>query len=136
MPNKEYDFATGKVVDLDNRKAVILTRDLDQAEPLVELLRKSRYRMLGMTSKTDVALELVRKHKVGVIFIDTDIPGIKVNEILEHLKRRFPAFNAIMLAETVSKDDIISVSSLGAVGYLTKPLHEDAIRRGMSQVTL
>ena len=136
MANKEYDFATGKIVDLDRRKAVILINDAELAGPLVELLRKSRYRMLGLTSKPDVALELVRKHKVGVIFIDTDIPGLDVNEILTHLKRRFPEFNSIMLSEQVSREAIINVSSLGAVGYLTKPLHEEAIRRGMSQVNL
>ena len=136
MANKEYDFATGKVVDLDRRKAVILINNSELAGPLVELLRKSRYRMLGLTSKPDVALELVRKHKVGVIFIDTDIPGIDVNEILTHLKRRFPEFNSIMLSDRASREDILHVSSLGAVGYLTKPLHEEAIRRGMSQVNL
>lgn len=136
MANKEYDFATGKIVDLDNRKAIILIQDSELADPLVELLRKSRYRMLGMTSKPDVALELVRKHKVGVIFIDADIPGINTNEILGHLKRRFPEFNAIMLSEKVSRADIVTVSNLGAVGYLTKPLEEDAIRRGMAHVSL
>ena len=136
MANKEYDFATGKIVDLDNRKAVILIKDNELAGPLVELLRKSRYRMLGMTSKPDVALELVRKHKVGVIFIDADIPGINVNEMLVHLKRRFPEFNAIMLSDKVSRADIVTVSNLGAVGYLTKPFEEESIRRGMAQVSL
>jgi len=136
MANAEYDFATGKVVDLDKRKAVILINDSNEAEPLIALLRKSRYRMLGMTSDSATALELVRKHKVGVIFIDSDIPGIDINEILVHLKRRFPGFNAIMVSSKVSREDIVSVSDLGAVGYLTKPLQEEAIRRGMSQVTL
>lgn len=136
MSNKEYDFATGKIVDLNNRKAVILVADSEQAEPLIGLLRKSRYRMLGLTSDTDAALELVRKHKSGVIFIDTDIAGIDIDEILIHLKRRFPAFNAIMLSDQVTKDDIFLASKLGAVGYLTKPLQEEAIRRGMSQVVL
>lgn len=136
MPNKEYDFATGKIVDLDRRKAVILIEDNELAEPLIELLRKSRYRMLGMTSKPEVAMELVRKHKVGVIFIDADIPGINVTEILANLKRRFPEFNPIMLSNQVSRADIVAVSNMGAVGYLTKPLQEDSIRRGMSQVSL
>lgn len=136
MQNKEYDFATGKIVDLEKRKAVILINDPEQAEPLIELLRKSRYRMLGMTSDTAKALELVRKHKAGVIFIDTDIPGIDINETLVHLKRRFPEFNAIMISSQVTKEEIVSVSNLGAVGYLTKPLREEAIRRGMSQVVL
>ena len=136
MANAEYDFATGKTVDLDKRKAVILIDDSNEAEALIELLRKSRYRMLGLTSNSAAALELVRKHKAGVIFIDTDIPGIDVKEILTHLKRRFPEFNAIMLSRKVSKEDIVSVSNLGAVGYLTKPLQEEAIRRGMSRVEL
>ena len=136
MSNKEYDFATGKIVDLDRRKAVILINDPEQAGPLIELLRKARYRMLGMTADTAKALELVRKHKVGVIFIDTDIPGIDINEVLAHLKRRFPEFNAIMVSSKVTREDIIAVSNLGAVGYLTKPLQEEAIRRGMSQVVL
>ena len=136
MANAEYDFATGKVVDLSKRKAVILIDDSTETEPLVELLRKSRYRMLGLTSNTAAALELVRKHKEGVIFIDTDISGIDINEILAHLKRRFPGFNAIMISSQVSREDIVSVTSLGAVGFLTKPLKEEAIRRGMSRVVL
>lgn len=129
MSNKEYDFATGKIVDISNRKAVILIDDSEQAEPLVDLLRKARYRMLGLTSDSGKALELVRKHKLGVIFIDTDIPGIDIDEILVHLKRRFPAFNAIMLSSKASKDDIFLASKLGAVGYLIKPLQEESIRR-------
>lgn len=136
MANTEYDFATGKIVDIDKRKAVILINDAENAEPLVELLRKSRYRMLGMTSDSAAALELVRKHKAGVIFIDTDIAGIDVDEILIHLKRRFPAFNAIMMSDKVSKDALFLANKLGAVGYLTKPLQEEAIRRGMSRVVL
>ena len=136
MANTEYDFATGKIVDLDKRKAVILVNDSADAEPLIELLRKARYRMLGLTSDSAAALELVRKHKTGVIFIDTDIAGIDVDEILVHLKRRFPTFNAIMISGKVSKDDIFLATKLGAVGYLTKPLQEEAIRRGMSRVVL
>lgn len=136
MANREYDFATGKVVDLDRRKAVILINDSEQAEPLIELLRKSRYRMLGLTSDSNKALELVRKHKVGVIFIDADIPGIKITEILAQLNRRFPEFNVIMISSSVSKDALEQVSSLGAVGYLVKPLSEEVIRQGMSHVNL
>lgn len=136
MANTEYDFATGKIVDIDKRKAIILISDSEEAEPLIALLRKSRYRMLGMTSDSAAALELVRKHKSGVIFIDTDIAGIDVEEILVHLKRRFPAFNAIMISGQVSKDGIHLASQLGAIGYLVKPLQEEAIRRGMSRVVL
>ena len=136
MANKEYDFASGKIIDLDNRKAVILIDDSNEAEPLVALLRKSRYRMLGITADSAAALELVRKHKLGVIFIDTDIPNIDIDEILVHLKRRFPAFNAIMLSNQASKDDIFLASKLGAVGYLIKPLKEESIRQGMSRVVL
>ena len=136
MANTEYDFATGKIVDIGKRKAIILINDSDEAGPLIELLRTSRYRMLGLTSDSAAALELVRKHKAGVIFIDTDIPRIDISEILAHLKRRFPGFNAIMISSKVSKEDILSVSSLGAVGFLTKPLQEEAIRRGMSRVVL
>jgi len=136
MANAEYDFATGKIVDLDKRKAVILIDDSNEAVPLVDLLRKSRYRMLGLTSDRAAALELVRKHKAGVIFIDTDIPRIDIDEILIHLKRRFPGFNAIMLSSKASKDDIFLATKLGAIGYLIKPLQEEAIQRGMSQVVL
>lgn len=136
MANKEYDFATGKIVDLDKRKAVILIDDAQDAEPLVALLRKARYRMLGMTADSAAALELVRKHKSGVIFIDTDIAGIDIDDILVNLKRRFPAFNAIMMSHQVSKDALFLASKLGAVGYLAKPLQEEAIRRGMSRVVL
>ncbi len=41
-----------------------------------------------------------------------------------------------MLSNRVSRADIVAVSNMGAVGYLTKPLQEESIRRGMSQVSL
>ncbi|MDH5180035.1 MAG: response regulator [Gammaproteobacteria bacterium] len=133
---KEYDAGTGKVIDPERRKAVMLLADANDSEVLTSVLREKRFRILGMTGKPDAAFELMRKHKVGILFLDESIPGMDLSETLFQIKRRFPEFMIVLLGEHVSREELQELFSRGVEAFLVKPLQYDAIVTSMSRFKL
>lgn len=137
MPNtKEYDAKTGKIIDPERRKAVMLLADENDSDILTNVLREKRFRILGMTSKLDVAIELMRKHKVGILFLDVDIANLELEETLAQVKRRYPDFMVVLLSASVTKEKIEFGFANGAMAYLAKPLTTEAVGKSMSRFSL
>jgi len=134
MATKEFDFKTKKVIDPNARKAAILIKESEEAEPILPVLFDKRYRMLGIVHKLDEALELLRKHKVGILFLDQDIEGIDVKENLEFIQRKFPGFEVAVMSGNVTKERLETAINNGAIGYLKKPLDKAAIQKVMSRM--
>lgn len=133
---KEYDAKTGKVIDPERRKALMLLSDENDSDILANVLREKRFRILGMTSNVDAAFELMRKHKLGVLFLDIDIKGLDLTESLLHIRRKFPEFMIILLSANVTKEMIEDGFAKGASAYLVKPLGEEAVRKSLSRYSL
>jgi len=130
---KEYDVSTGKIIDPEQRKAVFFIDSQEDEDLLVSLLRDMRYRMLGVTNKQAEALELLRKHKVGVLFVDDEIPGLDMEALLTQIQRRHPEFHVILFGEHITKEKLNAAVKLGVVGYLSKPLQKHAIQKIMAR---
>ena len=134
MGLQEFDFASGKVLDAKRKQAIMaLESDADEAVA-TEVLRKLSYKNLGRETELRAVLESVRKHKVGVLLLDADLPGITLNELLPSIKKAFPDFNIIAMSSTVTKESLSETLRLGAVGFLVKPLQEDALTKVMAKL--
>ena len=131
---KEYDVATGRIIDPEHRKVAFCIDSQEDENLLVPILRDMRYRMLGVTNKPSEALELVRKHKVGVLFVDEEISGVDVEALLIQIQRRHPDFHVILFGEHITKEKLNIAVKLGAVGYLSKPLQKHAVEKMMKRV--
>lgn len=134
VSTKEYDVSTGRIIDPEQRKALFYIDSSEDEDLLVPLLRGMRFRMLGITRKQAEAMELVRKHKVGVLFIDDEMPGLNIEELLTQIQRRHPDFHVILFGTHITKDKLNTAVKLGAVGYLSKPLQKQAVQKMMGRV--
>ena len=133
---KEYDVNTRKVIDPDRRRALMLLSDESDSDVLVPILREKRFRLLGMTSDVEQAMELMRKHKVGILFLDADLEKLDLEAMLKQVKSRYPEFAVIMLGNGVTKEKIDFAFERGAVAYLVKPLQTEAVIKSMSRFSL
>ena len=134
MAVQEFDFASGKVLDPKRKQAILAVETDADADVIKEALRKISYKMLGHESDIRAALELVRNHKVGVLFLDADLPGIKVNELLPSIKNAFSGFNIVVLSSSVTKEMLSEVLRLGAAGFLVKPVQADALDKVLAKL--
>ena len=134
MGTQEFDFASGKVLDPNRKQAILAVESDDDAAVVKEVLRQKSYKVLSCETELRAVLEGVRKHKVGVLFLDADLPGITLKELVPSLKNAFPDFNIVAMSSTVTKESLGETLRLGVAGFLVKPLQEEALKKVMSKV--
>ncbi len=131
MGVQEFDFSSGKVLNPNRKQAILAVENDADVDLLKEVLRQKSYKDLGRQTELRAVLEAVRKHKVGVLFLDADLAGINVRELLPSIKKAFADFNVIVMSSTVTKESLGEALRLGAIGFLVKPLQQDAVEKVM-----
>lgn len=134
MAVQEFDFSSGKVLDPKRKQAILAVESDADADVVKEALRKISYKVLGQDADIRPALELVRNNKVGVLFLDADLPGINIKELLPSIKNAFSGFNIVVLSSSVTKELLSEVLRLGAIGFLVKPVQTDALEKVLAKL--
>lgn len=83
------------------------------------------------------ALEILESSPLpDLILLDLRLPRLDGFELLERLRRdeRFRKIPVIVLTTSAARVDLQRSRSLGAIGYLTKPLDGSALRRFMKRL--
>ncbi len=134
MGVQEFDFNSGKVLDSKRKQAILAIENDADVDVIKEVMRQRSYKDLGRETELRAVLEAVRKHKVGVLFLDADLEGINVRELLPSIKKAFSDFSIIVMSSTVTKESLGETLRLGAIGFLVKPLQEDAVKKVMAKL--
>ena len=80
---------------------------------------------------SDEALELAAREQPDLVLLDINLPGMTGLELLRELRSRVPRTAVIMLSATADDRDLDDAIVYGAVGYLTKDMAPDALRRAI-----
>jgi DNA-binding NarL/FixJ family response regulator len=75
------------------------------------------------------ALDLALAERPDLALVDVNLPGMSGLELLREMRVRFPETMVIMLSATSVDRDVEEAVTAGAVGYLTKDLAPEALRR-------
>jgi len=134
MAMQEFDFATGKVLDPKRKQAIIATTDDSDADLLKETLTAKGFHFLGRRNDIREALELVRKHRVGVLFLDADLKGVELRALLPSIKKAFDGFNVIVMTSQATKEMLSEALRLGATGFLVKPVKAEAVVKVLGKI--
>jgi len=134
VPIQSFDMATGKAKDPARFQSVVFLRDEADIETVSALLRKSRHPLLGRVDNLRDAMELVRKHKKGVIYLDADWPGMKIEEVLAGLVGRFPDFNVIITKANATKEELVALRQQGAAGFILKPVNAESVAKVLARL--
>ncbi|MBU2646137.1 response regulator [bacterium] len=101
---------------------------VDDEEEFVKTLSE-RIRMRNISSEValngEAALQLVEDEVPDVMVLDLKMPGIDGMEVLKRIKKKYPEVQVIMLTGHGSEKDEETARSLGAFGYLNKPVNLD-----------
>lgn len=75
-----------------------------------------------------VALELLEKNKVDMIFSDINMPVMNGVEFIRQMKEKSISIPTVVITTDASKDTVIDTVRNGAVGYIKKPFTADKIK--------
>lgn len=134
MGVQEFDFTSGKVLNPNRKQAILAIENDADVDVIKEVMRQRSYKDLGRETELRAVLEAVRKHKVGLLFLDADLPGINLKELVPSLKNAFPDFNVIAMSSTVTKESLGATLRLGVAGFLVKPLQEEALKKVIAKL--
>jgi len=131
---QEFDFVTGKTVNPKRRQVIILLEDAAQADELQQILRQKSYPVIGKTTELREALEMVGKHKVGILFLDADSAGGNAMGLLTTIRTKFPEFNVVLTSATVTKELLTESIANGAAGFLVRPIVQESLQKVLDKI--
>ena len=129
MAAKDFSFTGGVSKSIEDRQAILAIDNEDDTEILVKILKPVGIRIIHKGTDGKQAIEMVRKHKTGLFFLDFDIEGLGSSEIYNKIKLNYPGMKIIVLARQLNKDQVTEANDSGVAGFLVKPLAIDAIKK-------
>ncbi len=133
MGIQEFDFASGKVLDPNRHQALVFSDDLSASDQIESYLRSKHYRFLGKGRDTREILELIRKFKVGVAFLDMDLGGVDVMGLMETLVKK-SKFKVVLVTESPTKELLQKGQDSGVAGFLVKPIAKEALEKTLERL--
>ena len=127
MSIQDFDFATKTVKNPKRNQVFAAIDNNSDLSTLCDVLREKRFHVVGKATDYVAALELVRKHKVGILFVDADFQGIEVASMMDKLKINYPEVRVVIISGSPTRELVEAATSRDAIGFLTKPLNKNAI---------
>lgn len=87
--------------------------------------------IVAEASTGEEAIEQALRLRPDVILLDIDLPGLSGLDVVRQLAPRLPRTKIVMLTVSSAAGDVFGAIELGAVGYLTKDVSPDALRRSV-----
>lgn len=134
MSINDFSFVTQKNDNIKSRQAILSLESEKDIEKLSRILKVAKIHILGKTTEASVALELVRKHKSGLFFLDYDLQALGSMTVLDKIRANTPNVKIIVLANKLDKEQVSDAKKRGVAGFLAKPLTNDAISKLLSKL--
>ena len=134
MSIDSFDFATGKKIDARKRRVILSDIDMEDLSAIQKVLRELRFTILGKEQSLRALLELVRKHKIGVLMLDIDNPEVNIDEHLPAIQEKFPEMLVILMSAKADKAIFQKSITMGAAGFLVRPINPDSLKKVLSTI--
>lgn len=118
-----------------NKIKAILVDDSDEARSLLRLMiqiQTPEIEICGDASNADEGIELIRKFKPDVVFLDIEMPNKSGIQMIKEIPKELVPYEVIFT--TAYNDYAIKAFRLSAIDYLLKPINEKHLHEAIEKV--
>ena len=109
----------------DQAETILVVDDGSSLRRIVcRWLTEAGYRSVEAPN-AETALAYLQNHRVHLVTLDITMPGCSGIDLLPQIKQRWPETEVIMLTAVQDATTAIEAMTLGAYGYLIKPIESD-----------
>lgn len=101
---------------------------------LLRMLGTLEYTQIQQAQNADEAIELAKKEKFDIVFLDINMPGTSGLEVGYELKYINPDVSIIF--QTAYEEHALKAFDIGAVAYLVKPYSTEQLKNSLERVKL
>src|SRR3954451_11772571 len=112
---------------LHKPRLLILDEDRIMCQSLSQFLRREGYEVRTSDEAED-AFGQIEHGQVELLLADINMPGVRSQDFLRDVRRRFPHVVVIVITSYGSIEGAVEATKIGAFDYLTKPIVDDEIR--------
>ena len=117
------------------RRIWVVDDDLEMIDAMRLMLELLDCQVTGFTNAREPAQALLDGKRPDLILLDINMPDVSGMDLLEFLRRR-PEWNdlpVVMLSTEAADVTVDYASSLGADGYITKPVTIEELESAINQ---
>ena len=106
-----------------NVNVIIIDDNEMTREVLRVTLRSDGYQVVGEAADGESGLEIVRRLKPDVVFLDVIMPRISGLDVLKQLKQALPKVVVLMVTGNSDRPTVQAALQNGASGFILKPFN-------------
>ena len=104
-----------------NKHILIIDDEIDIVNFMANFLKRFKISIIKATSGEE-GLKAYDKDKVGLVFLDIQMPGIDGISVLRKIRKINPQAKVIMITAKTDAGSRAKAKRLGAFDYISKPL--------------
>ncbi len=124
MPIQDFDFATGKVVSYEPRKAIVVDEDDLTRDTLQHTLKRRMFNVVAKARDSKGILELLKQNPVDVLFLQVQDAGL---DALRQVREAYPELKVVIMGDALTREHVSEAVSLGVAGFLAKPFKPETV---------
>jgi signal transduction histidine kinase len=128
-----FDLGKMKTMDADFKWKVVLIDDETDIREVVSLVLTDAGFIVETAGNGKAGLELCQTFCPHIVITDIRMPGMDGLAVLEHLKKRSPDIEVIVITAFGELDLAIRALQLDASDFITKPVSEKAIHLALKR---
>ncbi|MGE0173973.1 MAG: response regulator [Oligoflexales bacterium] len=119
-------------LDKEDRMILIVEDDEDFGQTLLQESRGRNFKAV-LTNHGEAALQIAARHKIAAVLLDLRLPDMSGLTVLERLKHD-SATRHLPVHIVSARDRLPSTLSMGAIGYLVKPVTRDKLNEAFGKI--
>ncbi len=109
------------------KKILIIDDELEICKMITEFLFDAGYSTSYALNGPD-GLAMIKKDLPSLVLLDIGLPGMDGIEVMRLLHEQFPALPVVILTGHWDPETVKKMAGLGALEYLTKPIHLETLQ--------
>jgi len=118
---------------MDNIKILVVDDSRSMRQILSGTITQMGYQSVMTVSDGDKAVKVFQSHKVDLLFLDLEMPGLSGMDTLKQIKQLCETTYVIIISSASTASNVKQAFSLGASGFIVKPFNLSMIEDALTQ---
>jgi len=118
---------------MENIKILVVDDSHTMRQILSSMITKIGYQNVMTLSGGDKAVEIFASHKVDLLFLDLEMPGLSGMDTLKEIKQLCDTTYVIIISGASTAANVKQAFTLGASGFIVKPFNLNMIEDAFVQ---